>query len=150
MKSPEGRKHILDTDLAYIGHDFRMEAAIENRWSVTVSDLRAWTYARETLFFFFFFSRTTVCPFGMADGLNRLRVFIIYTVFFIKKKNCKIKSSVASAASSLALHGLPKADHCRQRGEYRTRNSETGCSIPSHWTVDSSRQSSAEMSPKIA
>ena len=45
-----------------------MEAANEKRWSVTVSDLQAWTYtglpdaryALETLFFFFFFPRTTV------------------------------------------------------------------------------------------
>ena len=28
----------------------------------------------------------------------------------IKKKKCKNKSSVATAASSVALHGLPKAD----------------------------------------
>ena len=58
-----------------------MEAAVEKRWSVTVSDLQAWTYwtasyalcARNT--FFFFFSRTTVFlvgpyavfPFTMED-----------------------------------------------------------------------------------
>ena len=47
-----------------------------------------------------------VCPFGMADCLNRLRAFIMYTAFLIKKKKCK-KSWVASAASSVALHGLP-------------------------------------------
>ena len=70
------------------------------------------------------------CAFGMADWLNRLRAFIIYTVFLIKKKKCK-KSSVSSAASSVALHGLPEADHCGQRIEYRTRNSEAGCSISS-------------------
>ena len=118
--------------------------------AVTVSDLQAWTYtildwqmtlcARNTSFFLFFlFSRTTVflagphavCPFGMADWLNRLRAFIIYTVFLIKKKKCKKKSSVASAASSVALHGLPEADHCEQRIEYRTRNSEASYSIPS-------------------
>ena len=95
-------------------------------------------YALETLFFFFFYPRTTVflagphavCPFRMADWLNRLRAFIIYTVFLIKKMKSK-KSSVASAASSVALHGLPEADHCKQRIEYRTRNSEASCSIPS-------------------
>ena len=67
--------------------------------------------------FFFLLPRTTVfvsrqhpvCPFGMADWLNRLRAFIIYTVFLIKKKKYK-KSSVSTAASSVAFHGLPKAD----------------------------------------
>ena len=43
------------------------------------------------------------CAFGMADWLNRLRAFIIYTVFLIKKKKCK-KSLVASATSSVAFH----------------------------------------------
>ena len=96
--------------------------------------------ARNTSFFLFF-SRTTVFlagphavyPFGMADWLNRLRAFIIYTVFLIKKKKCIFfyNKSVASAASSVALHGLPEADHCEQRIEYRTRNSEASCSIPS-------------------
>ena len=47
-----------------------------------------------------------VSLFGMADWLNRLGAFIIYTVFLIKQKKCK-KSSVASAASSVVLHGLP-------------------------------------------
>ena len=28
----------------YFMNDFRMEAAVEKRWSVTVSDLQAWTY----------------------------------------------------------------------------------------------------------
>ena len=145
-----------------------MEAAVEKRWSVTASDLQAWTYtildwqmtlcARNTSFFLFFlFSRTTVflagphavCPFGMADWLNRLRAFIIYTVFLIKKKKCKKKSSVASAASSVALHGLPEADHCEQRIEYRTRNSEASSLFHnSHRIVDSSRQSSPGISPK--
>ena len=58
-----------------------------------------------------FFSRATVimssqhpvCPFGMADWLNRPRAFIIYTVVLIRKKKCK-KSSVATVASSVALH----------------------------------------------
>ena len=111
--------------------------------------LPAARYARETLlllFIFFLFSffllpppppppplppGTTVflvgphalSPFGMAERLNRLRAFIIYTVFLIKKKKCKKKqkkrSSVASAASSVALNGLPEADHCEQRIEYR-------------------------------
>ena len=64
-----------------------MEAAVEMRWSVTVSDLQAWTYildcqllhaVREKHFclsFFLLFPRTTVFlvgpqavyPFGMAD-----------------------------------------------------------------------------------
>ena len=62
--------------------------------------LPASRYARETLLLllssFFLFSCTTVfvvephvvCPFGMADWLNRLRAFIIHTVFLIRKK-CK-------------------------------------------------------------
>ena len=54
--------------------------------------------ARNTFFSLsLFFPPTTVflagthavCPFGMADWLNRLRAFIIYTVFLIKKKKCK-------------------------------------------------------------
>ena len=49
---------------------------------------------------------TCVSQFGMADWLNRLRAFIFYTVLLIKKKKWK-KLSVASAASSVALHGLP-------------------------------------------
>ena len=71
-----------------------------------------------------------MCPFGMADGLNRLQAFIAYTVFLIKKKKCK-KSSVASAASAVALHGLPEVNHCGQRIELRTRNSEASCPVPS-------------------
>ena len=62
---------IPDTDLIYIlayiyiVHDFRMEAPVEKRWSVTVLYLQAWTYTildcqlramREKLFFFSFFS----------------------------------------------------------------------------------------------
>ena len=72
-----------------------------------------------------------VCPFGMVDLLNRLQVVIIYTMFLIKKKKCLKKLLVASAASSVMLHGLPEADHCEQRIEYRTRNSEASCSIVS-------------------
>ena len=125
-------------------HDFRMEAAVEKCWSVTISDLQAWTYtildwqmalcARNTFFlsfaYHFLAGPHAVCPFGMADWLNRLRAFIIYTVFLIKNKNVK-KSSVASVASSVTLHGLPEADHCEQRIEYRTGNSEASYSIPS-------------------
>ena len=67
-------------------HDFRMEAAVEKRWSVTVLYLQAWTYTildsqlramreKHLFFFMFFFSRTTVflvgphavCPFGMES-----------------------------------------------------------------------------------
>ena len=44
--------------------------------------------------------------------MNRLRAFVIYTVFLIKKKKCKIIiSTIASAASSAALRGLPEADY---------------------------------------
>ena len=54
-------------------------------------------YALEIFFLLLFSPHTmvflagphAVCPFGMADWLNRLRVFIIYTVFLIKKKKCK-------------------------------------------------------------
>ena len=84
-------------------HDFRMEAAVEKCWSVTISDLQAWTYtildwqmalcARNTFFlsfaYHFLAGPHAVCPFGMADWLNRLRAFIIYTVFLIKNKNVK-------------------------------------------------------------
>ena len=49
---------------------------------------------------------------------------------WLRRRNVK-QSSVASAALSEALHGLPEADHSEQRIEYRTRNSEAGCSIPS-------------------
>ena len=76
------------------------------------------------------------CPFGMADWRNRLRAFIIYIVFPIKKKKCIffffffIIGSLCCIVSS--AHGLPEADHCEQRIEYRTRNSEASCrSIPS-------------------
>ena len=96
--------------------------------------------ARNT-FLFLFPPHTTVflagphvvCPFGMVDWLNLgLRAFIIYIMFLIKKKKCKKKTSVASATASLVvLHGLPEADHCKQRIEYGTRNSEASRSIPS-------------------
>ena len=73
----------------------------------------------EKHFFLFFFSHISLsggatCSVSVWNGgLNQLWVLMIYTVFLIKKK-CK-KSSVASAASSVVLHGLPKADHCQQR-----------------------------------
>ena len=90
-------------------HDIRMEAAVEKCCSVIVSDLQAWTYIYwtascvlcmgNTFFFPFSFSHTMVflvgphalCLFGMADWLNQLRAFIIYTVFLVKKKKCKRK-----------------------------------------------------------
>ena len=121
--------------------------------------LPAARYARETLLLFFllFFAHCgfccclgvgphAVCQFGMADWLNRLRAFSYLHVFLIKKKKRK-KSSVASAASSVALHGLPKADHCGQ-------NIEPGTAKPdalfhhSHRIMDSSRQSSPDILPK--
>ena len=124
-----------------------MAAAVEKRWSVTVSDLQAWTYIldcqlcplRQKPFSFFLFSRTmvflvgpyAVCPFEMADWLNRLRAFIIYTVFLIKKKKCK-KSSVASAASSVALHGLPLRSRSLRSEDVSSRSSfrVTPCRLP--------------------
>ena len=101
-------------------------------WPVLCVELPAARYAQKTHAHFAHYGlfAHVQCAFGMADWLNRLRAFIIYTVFLIKKKKCK-KSTVSSAASSVALHGLPKADHCGQRIEYRTRNSEDSCSIPS-------------------
>ena len=94
-------------------------------------------YALETLLFPFLYAGTpvflarphVVCPFGMADWLNRLRAFIIYTVFLIKKKKCFVsflikKSSVPTPTSSLAFHGLPKAD------AGRGSNTERGIAKP--------------------
>ena len=76
-------RHGLDlyTGIYILVHDFRMEAAVEKHWSVTVSDLQAWTYTildcqlRTMCAKHFFFLRTTVflvgphvvCPFGMED-----------------------------------------------------------------------------------
>ena len=144
--------------LAYIGPWFQNGGSSRK---ALVSDLQAWTYTildcqmalytRNTFFFFFFYSRVLVflagphamCLFGMADWLNRLWVFIIYTAFLIKKKKRKNKNKFKKIIGSLcwltllthtssgALHGLPEADHCKQRIEYRTRNSETSYSIPS-------------------
>ena len=105
--------------------------------------------ARNFFFFFFFNGGTSVflagphavCPFGMADWLNRLQAFIIYTVFLIKKKKCK-KSAVAFAASSVMPHGLITTEKTG-----RGSNTETGTAKPvsqfhhSHRIVDSSRQS---------
>ena len=87
-----------------------------------------------------------MCPFGTADWLNWLWAFIIYTMFLIKKKKCK-KSLVASAVSSVALHGLPEADHC-------SLNTEPGIAKlvalfhHLHQIVDSSWQFSPDISPK--
>ena len=134
-----------------------MEAAVEKRWSVTVSDLQAWSYtkldcqttlcARNTSFFR---PRTTV----FLAGPHAVCIRLEWRTDWIdcerssftpcswlrrrnerkkskkKEKKKKKKSSVASAASSVALHGLPEADHCEQKIEYRTRNSEASCSIP--------------------
>ena len=107
-----------------------------------------WTASSAMQEKYFLLGPHAVCPFGIADWLNRLRAFIIYTVFLIKKKKCK-KSSVASAASSIALHGLPK-----QITAGRGSNTEPGIAKPvalfhhSHRIVDSSRQSSPNISPK--
>ena len=87
-----------------------------------------------------------MCPFGMADRQNQLRVFIIYTVFLIKKKKCKKRTSVASAASLVAYR--------KQITVSRGLNREPGIAKPvtlfhrSHWIVDSSQQSSPVISPK--
>ena len=47
------------------------------------------------------------CAFGMADWLNRLRAFIIYIVFLIKKKKCKTNIGmlccIVGSASWLSL-----------------------------------------------
>ena len=69
-------------------------------------------------------------------------------MFLIKKKKCK-KSSVSSAASSVALHGLPK-----QITAGKGSNTEPEIAKPvapfhhSHRIVDSGRQSSPDISPK--
>ena len=125
VKHPEGRTPFQTRNWSIYWHiqvhDFRIETLVCDRY---------WqTFKHGPL------SRTMVFlvgphPFEMADWLNGLQTFIIYTVFLIKKKKCK-DSSVASAASSVELHGWPKADHCVQRIKYRTRNSEAGFSIPS-------------------
>ena len=145
-------------------------------WSVTVPDLQAWTHtildcqiALLATNISFSFSRTTVflagphavCPFGMADWLNRLWVFIIYTAFLIKKKKrknkkIKIKSSVASA-DWLCWH-THRQERCmayqKQITASRRSNTERRIAKPvvllhhSHRIVDSSRQSSPGISPK--
>ena len=87
-----------------------------------------------------------ICPFGMADQLNRLRVFIIYT----KKKKCKKPTSVASAASSW----LTGSRSLWAITVSRVSKREPGIAKPvtlfhcSHRIVDSSRQSSPGISPK--
>ena len=106
--------------------------------------------AKNASFSFFFFPRTTVflvgphavCPFGMADWLNRLRAFIIYTAFLIKKKKCK-KKIIGSL-----LH--------YQKQITASRGSNTEPEIVKlialfhhmHQIVDSSQQSSPGISPK--
>ena len=125
------------------------------RWSVTVSDMQAWTCTLDCQLRAMrenppppplhpgvlrsFLGGATCGVSVWKGGLSRLRAFLI------KKKKCK-KSSAASAASSVALRSLPEADHCGQRIEYRTRNREAGCAVPS--LVDSSSQSSPDISPK--
>ena len=67
---------------------------------------------------------------------------------WLRRRNVK-NPSVASAASSVALHGLPEADHCEQRIEYRTRIAKPVTLFHhSHRIVDSSQQSSPSISPK--
>ena len=57
--SPCGRTSFRTWSLYWhiLVHDFTMEAAVEQRWSVTVSNLQAWTYTILDcqLFFFCFF-----------------------------------------------------------------------------------------------
>ena len=78
-----------------------------------------------------------VCVWNGGLTESTAGVYYLHRVLIKKKKyknkqtNKNKKSSVASAASSVTLRGLPKADHCGQRSQYRTRNSEAGCSIPS-------------------
>ena len=96
-------------------------------------------YALETLFFFFFFPHVlrsfwrghTVCPFGMANWLNRLRAFIIYIVFSIKKKKCKPKQNknkkvslcrcVVSSASWLTGNRSLRAEDRIRNQEQRSK-----------------------------
>ena len=68
-------------------------------------------YALETLLFLYagttvFLAGThAVCPFGMADWLNRLRAFINYTVFLIK----------GLAQADLAKKRFPKQNKKKQK-----------------------------------
>ena len=142
VKSPEGRTPFQTRTWSicwYIQvHDFRMEAA--------GTDLQAWTciiyaglpaalYARETLHFFhalrsFWWGHMWCVRLewrteGKIDCERSLFIPCSWLRINVKK------SSVASVSSSVAFHGLPDTDHCGQRIEYRTRNSEAGCSIPS-------------------
>ena len=118
-------------------HDFRMEAAVEKRCSscdsirpsgmdLYYTGLPDARYELETLLFFFFFFSAYYGLFGGATcGVtvwNWLRAFIIYTVLLIKKKKCE-KSSVASAALSVALCGLPLRSRSL-RAEDRIQNQE--------------------------
>ena len=130
-----------------------MESAVKKRWSVAVSDLQAWTfiifiywtascarYARETLLFLLlllFFAHygrvggATSCVSVWNGGRTESTVSVHYLHRVLDYEEMLKKSSVASAASSVALHGLPKADHLGQRIEYKTRNSEADFSVPS-------------------
>ena len=88
-----------------------MEAAVQKRWSVTVSDLQAWTYiyiyiyiytgvpaaryARETLVFFSLFLRTTNFFGGATCGVSvwnggltesTASVHYLHRVFDLKKR----------------------------------------------------------------
>ena len=69
---------------------------------------------------------------GLTESTASVHYYL-HRVLELRSRNVKINKiiSVDSAASSVALHGLPEADHCQQRIEYRTRNSEASRSIPS-------------------
>ena len=111
-------------------------------------------------FFLFFFSRTTVflagphavCPFGMADWLNRLRAFMIYTVFLIKKKKKK-KNKIIGSLCCIVSSASWLTRSRSLRAEDRIP-AEPGIAKPvalfhhSHRIVDSSRQSSPGISRK--
>ena len=117
--------------------------------------------ARNTLFFFslayygLFGGATCRGPFGMAEWLNRLRAFIIYTVLLIKKKKCKkkIKKICSLCCIVSNVSWLTRSRSLRlNRGR---SNTEPGIAKPvtlfrhhSHRIVDSSRQSSPGISPK--
>ena len=97
------------------------------------------------------------CPFGMADWLNRLWAFIIYTVFLIKKKKCKNKYiyiKVIIGILSCIVSIVSFMVYQKQITASRGSNTEPGITklvAPfhhSHRIVDSSRQSSPGVSPK--
>ena len=132
--------------LAYIGPWFQNGGSSQK---ALVSDLQAWTYTildcqtalytKNTFFFFFFYScilqsfwqghMRCVCLEWQTDWIDC--ELSLFTRSWLRRRNVIKKSSVASATSSVALHGLPEADHCEQRIKYRTRNSEASYSIPS-------------------